>query len=225
MTEKKLSDWKPAQFPKRETLKNRLITLEPLDAAKHGDDLWAELTVDPNTWENVTYGPFHSAQELRAWLEESESDPEQVIYAIVDQRGHALGTVALMEIRAEHGDIEIGRVAFGKKMQRTPEGTESIYLLLDYAFRLGNRRVTWRTDTLNDRSMRAAERLGFSYEGLFRQHYVVRGRNRDSAFYSILDSEWPDIKEEYRRWLDPSNFDQDGKQKTKLSTKKEAAPP
>ncbi|MBI6854458.1 GNAT family N-acetyltransferase [Pseudomonas cichorii] len=207
--------WQPASLPGDKTLEGRFIRLEKLDPARHGDDLWRVLNgpdSDPKLWDYLPYGPFNEREAFDAWLQRHASDTDPWFYSVVDQNtGVTEGVLSLMSIVAAHGRIEIGHVTFGGSMQRTPKGTEAIYLLAKEAFALGNRRLEWKCNASNARSKRAADRFGFSYEGLFRQHMVVKGVNRDTAWYSIIDSEWPELQKAFEAWLAVDNF-KDGQQ-------------
>lgn len=207
--------WQPANLPGSRTLEGRFIRLEKLDAARHADDLWAALQgpdADPKLWDYLPYGPFNQRSEFDAWLERHAADQDPWFYSVVDQQsGITQGVISLMSIVPAHGRIEIGHVTFGAAMQRTPKSTEAIYLLAKEIFALGNRRLEWKCNANNARSKRAAERFGFSYEGTFRQHMVVKGVNRDTAWYSMLDSEWPALQKAFEGWLAVDNF-KDGQQ-------------
>ncbi|MCV4284660.1 GNAT family N-acetyltransferase [Pseudomonas capsici] len=207
--------WQPASLPDDKTLEGRFIRLEKLDPARHADDLWLVLNgpdSDPKLWDYLPYGPFNEREAFDAWLHRHASDTDPWFYSVVDQNtGVTEGLISLMSIVAAHGRIEIGHVTFGARMQRTPKGTEAIYLLAREAFALGNRRLEWKCNANNARSKRAADRFGFSYEGLFRQHMVAKGVNRDTAWYSILDSEWPALQKAFEAWLAEDNF-KDGQQ-------------
>lgn len=208
-------DWQPARLPDARTLEGRFIRLEKLSVARHGDGLWAALQgpgSDPKLWDYLPYGPFLERGEFDAWLSRHEADSDPWFYTVVDQATGAIdGYLSLMSIVAAHGRIEIGHVTFGASMQRTPKGTEAIYLLAKESFALGNRRLEWKCNANNARSKRAAERFGFSYEGTFRQHMVVKGINRDTAWYSIIDKEWPELQKAFEGWLAVDNF-KDGQQ-------------
>lgn len=207
--------WQPANLPESRTLEGRFVRLEKLDAARHADDLWAALQgpdADPKLWDYLPYGPFNQRSEFDAWLERHAADQDPWFYSVVDQQsGITQGVISLMSIVPAHGRIEIGHVTFGAAMQRTPKSTEAIYLLAKETFALGNRRLEWKCNANNARSKRAAERFGFSYEGTFRQHMVVKGVNRDTAWYSMLDSEWPALQKAFEGWLAVDNF-KDGQQ-------------
>ncbi|GFM54911.1 GNAT family acetyltransferase [Pseudomonas cichorii] len=210
-----LMHWQPAALPDAKTLEGRFIRLEKLDPARHADDLWLVLNgpdSDPKLWDYLPYGPFNEREAFDAWLQRHASDTDPWFYSVVDQNtGVTEGLISLMSIVAAHGRIEIGHVTFGARMQSTPKGTEAIYLLAREAFALGYRRLEWKCNANNARSKRAADRFGFSYEGLFRQHMVVKGVNRDTAWYSILDNEWPALQKAFEAWLAVDNF-KDGQQ-------------
>ena len=202
--------WQPAAHPTRDTLEGRFVRLEKLDPARHGDDLWQALQgpdTDPALWDYLPYGPFATRSDFDPWLAGHATESDPWFYTVIDQRsGAAQGIISLMSIVPAHGRIEIGHVTFGAAMQRTPKGTEAIYLLARQAFALGNRRLEWKCNAHNARSKRAAERFGFSYEGTFRQHMVVKGLNRDTAWYSMLDTEWPELQKAFEGWLAVDNF-------------------
>jgi RimJ/RimL family protein N-acetyltransferase len=202
-------DWQPATLPDSRTLEGRFIRLEKLNLARHADGLWAALQgpgSDLKLWDYLPYGPFHQREDFDAWLARHAADTDPWFYAVVDQASGAIdGVLSLMSIVPAQGRIEIGHVTFGAAMQRTPKGTEAIYLLAKESFALGNRRLEWKCNADNARSKRAADRFGFSYEGTFRQHMVVKGMNRNTAWYSILDGEWPTIAAGFERWLAEDN--------------------
>jgi RimJ/RimL family protein N-acetyltransferase len=211
-------DTKPAERPGPVVLEGRFGRVEKLDAKRHTDDLWNAVRDDVTLWTYLGYGPFADAAEFAAWVPEREKLDDPYSYAIIDGRtDRAVGIATLMEIRPAMRVIEVGNILYGSPLQRTPLATEAQYLLARYAFdTLGYRRYEWKCNNLNEPSKRAAVRYGFQYEGLFRQHMVVKGQNRDTAWFSIIDSEWPARKAAFERWLAPENFDRDGRQKTKL---------
>jgi RimJ/RimL family protein N-acetyltransferase len=214
-------DAKPALRPSRLLFHGRCVQLEPLDVNRHGASLWAELNAgaDELLWRYLPYGPFTSFEEFRADLQEKEESADPLYFAIVDpSSGNALGHAALMRIEPDHRCIEIGNIVFSPALQRSRAATEAIYLLSRYVFEtLHYRRYEWKCDALNARSRRAAQRFGFQLEGIFRQHRIVKGRNRDTAWFSMLDREWPARKASFERWLDPANFDSSGRQIIPLS--------
>ncbi|MDX1726178.1 MAG: GNAT family protein [Pseudomonas sp.] len=231
MTQHDLSNWQPRPVPQRQPLAGRFVRLEPLDAARHGDDLWLALQgPDPALWDYLAYGPFASRAPFDAWLAGNAQSQDPLFFSVIDlTRGRAVGLLSYLRITSRDGSIEIGHIAFGQAMQRTPGSTEAVWLLARHAFDdLGYRRLEWKCNACNARSLRAAERLGFIYEGLFRQHMVVKGRNRDTAWFAILDSEWPARRDAFERWLASDNFDAEGRQKQRLEALREApaaAPP
>jgi RimJ/RimL family protein N-acetyltransferase len=211
-----------ARPPRREPLQGRLVRLEPLDPDRHTSDLYAAShgpDADPELWTYLPYGPFGSAAEMREHLAGQAASADPLFLAVVDAAtGRAGGVVSFMRFEPVHGSIEIGHIWFGAAFQRTPAATETIYLLARHAFGdLGNRRLEWKCDAANARSRRAAERFGFTFEGVFRQHMIVKGRNRDTAWFALLDGEWPDAKAAFEAWLDPDNFASDGRQRRALA--------
>jgi len=212
--------WQAVSAPSRDTLQGRSVRLEGLNPARHGDSLWQALQgpgSDPLLWDYLPYGPFPERGTFNAWLTHSATSQDPLFFAVVEQSsGQVQGVLSYLSIAVEHGSIEIGHVCFGRVMQRSVQATEVIYLLAKHAFNNGYRRLEWKCNNDNARSKRAAERFGFSYEGLFRQHRVFKDRNRDTAWYSIIDSEWPALAAGYERWLAADNFDAEGQQKQRL---------
>jgi RimJ/RimL family protein N-acetyltransferase len=207
----------PAPMPSSVTLKGRFGTVERLNAARHGADLWQAVRGHDQIWTYLPAGPFADAAAFAAWLAGCEQNNERIFYAILDDNGRALGISALMEIRPAMRVIEVGHIVYSPALQRTPLGTEAQYLLAHYAFEtLGYRRYEWKCNALNAASRRAAERFGFRFEGIFRQQMIVKGRSRDTAWLSMLDSEWPARRAAFERWLAPENFDREGRQKARL---------
>ncbi|MDC7827578.1 GNAT family protein [Pseudomonas sp. BLCC-B13] len=214
-----LSQWQPRTFPPHDVLQGRFVRLEPLDAARHGDDLWQELQgPDPALWDYLPYGPFTERAAFDAWLAGHADSRDPQCYAVVEQTGgRALGLLAYLRITPKDDCIEIGHIAFGAALQRRPGASEAVFLLARHAFgELGYRRLEWKCNARNARSRRAAERFGFSYEGLFRQHMIVKGENRDTAWYALIDSEWPQCRQAFQHWSAADNFDAEGRQKRRL---------
>ncbi len=209
-------DWTPAQPVRIDDRRGRYATVEHLDVERHLDDLAARLPADDAMWTYLGYGPFRTTDTLRTFLapRARETDPWWCVIRAAD--GVASGFATLLRIDREHGCIEIGHIVLGTGLAGTRAGFEGIHLLMQTAFDLGYRRLEWKCDALNRPSNRAAERIGFRFEGTFRNHRVVRGRNRDSAWYSITDAEWPAVRTAHERWLEPANFDDDGRQRTAL---------
>ncbi len=217
-----LIDATPARLPERITLKGRYGWLEPLDADKHAAPLWHHAKGDDDLWDYLFSGPFAEEAAFTDYLRNSAARTDPLAYAVMTAEGDAVGFMTLMEIRPVHKVIETGSICYTKALQRTPLATEAQYLHMAYAFDvLGYRRYEWKCNNFNEPSKAAAQRFGFTYEGLFRQHMVVKGRNRDTAWFSILDSEWPAIKAGFERWLAPDNFDAKGQQKKSLAAMRE----
>lgn len=210
-----LEHWQSAKLPDNRTLNGRFIRLEKLDAVLHADGLWTALEgpgADPKLWDYLAVGPFPERSAFDEYLVSLQASTDPWFYTVIDQQSGAIdGFLGLMSIVPSAGRIEIGHVTFGASMQRTPKSTEAVYLLAKESFALGNRRLEWKCNADNARSMSAAERFGFSFEGTFRQHMVVKGKNRNTAWFSILDSEWPALEQAFQAWLSVDNF-KDGQQ-------------
>lgn len=205
-----LTHWQPAKLPDTRTLQGRFIRLEKLNAARHGNGLWEALegpAADRKLWDYLFVGPFPERSAFDDYLAGLEDSTDPWFYTVIDQQTGAIdGFLSLMSIVPSAGRIEIGHVTFGASMQRTPKATEAVYLLAKESFALGNRRLEWKCNADNARSKRAAERFGFSFEGTFRQHAVFKGQNRNTAWYSIIDSEWPAVQQGFEAWLAVDNF-------------------
>ena len=215
-----LTGWHPPPRPARTVLDGRFCRVEPLDVERHARQLHDANAADTDgrLWTYLFSGPFATFEEYRAWLEPRPASEDPLFFAFVDKaRMRAVGTGAYLRIDPANGVMEVGHLAFSPPMQRTPVATEAMYLMMRHAFELGYRRYEWKCDALNAASRRAAERLGFTFEGIFRQAVVYKGRSRDTAWYSIIDREWPAFDAAFRSWLDPSNFDADGRQRTSLA--------
>ena len=214
-------DATPAQKPAPVAIEGRYGRVEKLDAARHGAALWDAVRGEQNNgmWAYMNYGPFSDEADFKAWLAERPRLEDPYSYAIIDAGGQAVGIATLMEIRPAMRVIEVGHIVYTPRLQKTPLGTEAQYMLARYIFEtLGYRRYEWKCNALNAPSRRAALRYGFTFEGVFRQHLISKGRNRDTAWYSILDSEWPARKAAFERWLAPENFDAQGRQQVSLSS-------
>jgi RimJ/RimL family protein N-acetyltransferase len=210
-------DATPASRPQPVTLAGRFGRVERL-AQTHAAALWDAVKGHDGTWTYMGYGPFPDEKAFAEWLASRIALDDPYSYAIVDPGGRALGIATLMEIRPAMRVIEVGNIVYSPALQRSGLGTEAQYLLARYAFEtLGNRRYEWKCNALNASSRRAALRYGFTYEGIFRQHWISKGRNRDTAWFSMLDSEWPARKAAFERWLAPGNFDAAGNQRVSLS--------
>lgn len=215
-----LPDWSPPPFPPRMTLTGRFCRIEPLDAARHAAQLFEAFAADSDGrgWTYLPYGPFIDLEGFTAWLSANANSHDPQFYAIVDvATGIAAGMASYLRITPSAGSIEVGHIHFSPALQRTPLATEAMYLMMRQAFDLGYRRYEWKCDALNAASRAAAQRLGFSYEGIFRQATVYRGRNRDTAWYAIIDREWPALRQAFEQWLAPQNFDSDGQQRARLT--------
>jgi RimJ/RimL family protein N-acetyltransferase len=208
-----------AARPEAIAFEGRYCLVEALNPRFHGAALWRAFGGDDSLWTYMGYGPFGDEEPFRLWLDERAALSDPLSYVIVD-RGHseAAGLVTLMEVRPEMRVIEIGNIVYGPSLQRSRAATEAQYLMARYVFEtLGYRRYEWKCNALNMPSRRAALRLGFIFEGVFRQHMIVKGRNRDTAWYAMLDDEWPARKANFERWLVPENFDSGGRQIVSLS--------
>jgi RimJ/RimL family protein N-acetyltransferase len=209
-----------AQRPQRIRLEGAYVTLEPLDAVRHGDSLWrlAGGLENQALWKYMHSGPFPERSAFDAYLAEKAVSEDPLYFAIVDRTtGLAVGHATFLRIDPAQRVIEVGAIVFTRPLQRTRAATEAMYLMARYVFEdLGYRRYEWKCNVLNDASQAAARRLGFAFEGVFRQHMIVKGRSRDTAWFSMLDREWPARKVEFERWLAPENFDETGRQKTRL---------
>ena len=216
-----LSGWTPRPKPPRTPVEGRFCRLEALDAGKHAADLFAanQLDTDKRNWTYLAYGPFDTLEAYRAWVETVQKGDDPLFHAIIDRAtGKAVGVATLMRVDPANGVIETGHLNYSPLLQKKPAATEAMFLLMRRVFdELGYRRYEWKCDSLNAPSRAAAERLGFIYEGLFRQASVYKGRNRDTAWFSMVDGEWPALKRAYEAWLDAANFDASGAQKQSLS--------
>jgi len=211
-------DATPARLPEPVTLPGRFGAVARLDTGRHAADLWQVLRGHDEVWTYMAYGPFPDQEAFSAWLAAREVLKDPYYYAILDLEGRALGVATLMEIRPAMRVIEVGSIVYSPVLQRTALGTETQYLLARYAFEtLGYRRYEWKCDSLNAPSRRAALRYGFAFEGILRQHMIAKGRSRDTAYFSMLDSEWPERKRNFERWLATDNFDGKGRQKLSLA--------
>ena len=210
-----------ARPPALETLEGRFCRLEKLDVG-HSRDLFEALQADESgaLWTYLPESPAADLAEMTAWVERVSDKPDPAFYALIERSsGRCLGRAAYMRIAPAAGSIEVGSILYSPSLQRTPVATEVMYLMMQHAFEvLGYRRYEWKCDSLNEPSRRAAERLGFTYEGIFRQALVYKGRNRDTAWYAIVDEDWPAIRQGFEAWFDPANFDESGQQKQSLAT-------
>jgi RimJ/RimL family protein N-acetyltransferase len=208
--------------PGRAPLQGRYVRLEPADVPAHAPSLYALSHARPEDaalWTYLAYGPFPDQAAFAAWLAERVRSDDPLFFAIVEElSGQASGMASYLNIVPDMGCIEIGHIWFTPPLQKTRGATEAIFLMMRHVFDdLGYRRLEWKCNALNEASMRAARRFGFTYEGTFRQHMVVKGRNRDTAWFSLLDREWPAVRAAFQRWLAPENFDAAGRQQMSLT--------
>ncbi len=212
----------PALWPARVVHEGRYARVEPLDIRLHAEELYtashsgeAALRI----WDYLSSGPYPNEVAFQTYLRDCSASADPVFFALLDSTtGRASGMASYLNIHPKAGTIEIGHIWFSPALQRSPAATEALYLLLRHALDdLGYRRMEWKCNALNQASRRAAVRLGFSFEGIFYQHMIVKGRNRDTAWFSILDSEWPPLRANFEAWLSPANFDEAGRQRTSLS--------
>ena len=217
---RQVDNWNTCQKPKKNIIYGKYCILEPLEINKHANNLYDSLALDNQgeSWTYLPYGPFDTLNEFQDWLKTTSSDSNTLLYSILDNKTQQpIGISGYLRINPEHGVIEIGHLHFSKLLKRTSLATEAIYLMIKLIFdNLGYRRCEWKCNSLNEPSRIAAERFGFKFEGIFRQNYVFKNRNRDTAWFSIIDSEWPVLKTKFQKWLDPNNFDSTGKQIFKL---------
>lgn len=212
--------WQPPPLPTGTVLQGRYCRVERLDAALHAPHLYSAYRRDTDNrlWTYLAAGPFDSEADFTTWAEAAAASADPYFYAIVDAATErAVGIAAYLRIAPQSGSIEVGHLMYSPLLQRTPAATEAMFLMMKHAFELGYRRYEWKCDALNAPSRAAAQRLGFSYEGIFRQATVYKGRNRDTAWYAVIDKDWQKLQEAYLQWLDPANFDESGSQRTRLS--------
>ena len=212
-----VKNWVSPARPSGETLAGQHVLLEPLSAERHAALLYRAYAGEDHVWDYLPYGPFSSASQYHRWVRDSEGKADPYFFAV---KGLAqeqwVGVASFLRINPEAGSIEVGHINFSPALQRTPAATEAIFLMMQWAFHAGYRRFEWKCDALNGPSRRAAQRLGLSYEGVFRQATIVKGRNRDTAWFAAIDAEWPALKEAFEAWLSPRNFDAHGQQKERL---------
>lgn len=211
-----LTTWTPPPPPTPEVMTGRLVELAPL-SAEHGPALWRAVKGRPELWLYMGSGPFEEEAAFLAWITAQAASTDPQFYAIRAPGAEWSGMASYMRITPKDGVIEVGSILYGPALQGSPAATEAMFLMAERAFALGYRRYEWKCNAFNRSSRRAAQRLGFSYEGVFRQHMVMKGRSRDTAWFSILDGEWPALREAYQSWLSPGNFDPKGRQRRSLS--------
>lgn len=216
-----LPGWTPPPRPRREPMAGRFCRLEPLSPARHAAALFSANTAagTAKDWTYLPYGPFPSFESYRAWMETSCLGEDPLFFAILDPADEQpVGVASYLRIAPESGSIEVGHLLYSPRLQRTAAATEAMYLMMRRAFELGYRRYEWKCDALNAPSRAAAQRLGLSFEGVFRQATVYKGRTRDTAWYAAIDAEWPALRAAFETWLAPENFDAQGRQRTRLTT-------
>jgi len=222
-----VTGWQPRARPARVTIEGQFCRIEPIDLERHASDLFEAYGEAPDgrDWTYLFAEPFADFAAFREYLAKAAASSDPFHYAVIDRAsGKAVGTLALMRIEPVHGVIEVGSVTFSPRLKQTPLSTEAQYLLMRYVFdELGYRRYEWKCDSLNAPSRKTALRLGFQFEGIFRQAIVYKGRNRDTAWFAIIDKDWPLVKAAFEKWLSKENFDADGKQRASLASIREAA--
>jgi RimJ/RimL family protein N-acetyltransferase len=228
-----LTGWQPVSLPRREPMHGRTVTLEPLDASRHAAALWNAVQGHDEVWQWLFDGPHATEADLARDLARKQADTNAIFYAIIPAElgaaagsgsprtglrpGGAAGYASFMRMEPAHGVIEVGNILLSPSLQRTTAATEAMYLMARHVFDLGYRRYEWKCNALNAPSRRAAQRLGFTFEGIFRQNMVIKGRNRDTAWFSMLDQEWPARKQAFESWLSPTNFDTSANQRKSLT--------
>ncbi len=217
-----ISSWTNRQFPPHTTMEGQYCTINILDVVKHGEDLFNAFTKDINNqdWTYLPYGPFATKKEFFDWLQNECTSDDPFFHTIIDRSNNrSIGMASYLRINNKDGVIEVGHIHYSPVMQKKPIGTEVMYLMMKRVFdELKYRRYEWKCNALNLRSCQAARRFGFKFEGIFKQHMISKNRNRDTAWFAIIDKDWPRIKENFNKWLDKNNFNEDGSQKVSLSS-------
>lgn len=217
---KDVHNWKEVPYPEKKVMQGKSCRIEPLSINTHAKDLYNACCLDSelDLWTYLPYGPFENFESYIKWIEISCLGDEPLFYAIVDQKTNkAIGLASYLRIDPKNGSIEVGHICFSKVLSQTHSATEAMYLMMKHVFELGYRRYEWKCNALNIPSRNAAKRLGFSYEGIFRQAAVIKGKNRDTAWYAAIDSEWTEIRKALETWLDDTNFNTEGQQNRRLS--------
>ena len=217
-----MQDWTASKLPSRSGMSGQYCRLEPLDIKLHADDLYEAYGKDQDqgNWTYLPYGPFENKSDFVTWLDATSLGDDPLFYTVIDLKTNkAVGVATYLRINPKDGVIEVGHIHFSPLMQQTPLSTEAMYLMMRRVFcELGYRRYEWKCDSLNGPSRAAALRLGFEFEGVFRQLTMYKGRNRDTAWFSIIDKEWQRLETAFKAWLDPQNFNETGKQRSSLSS-------
>ena len=204
-------------LPQKINLIGKYCRLEPLNESSHGNSLWTNAGSCNELWDYMIDGPFETEEKFRTWLKTRENNNIRHYYTIIDLKsGEPLGTLCLMDCHIEYATCELGGIFFSPKLQRSRIATEAIYLLSKHAFTLNYRRLQWKCNINNEASKRAALRFGFIFEGILKNHMILKGKNRDTAFFSIIDSNWPERKSAFKNWLNEENFNKEGQQKQRL---------
>ena len=215
---KDVTGWVAADWPGVAPMDGRYARLDRLEADAHAGDLFTAFAGHDGLWDYMPYGPFHSAPAYHRWAKDSTAGADPVFWAIREAgAAHPVGVASYLRITPEHGVIEVGHICLSPALQRSRAATEAMFLMMDWAFSHGYRRYEWKCNALNLPSRRAAQRLGFSFEGVFRNHMIIKGKNRDSAWFAVTDDDWPALREAYAAWLSPANFDAAGRQRERLS--------
>lgn len=211
-----VAGWQPPPLPGSQPMAGRFVTLERL-RPDHAPALWHAIAGQDGLWAYMSVGPFADEGAFAAWVARAAAQADPQFWAICPGGGACAGVASYLRITPDHGVIEVGNILFSPALQGSPAATEAMALMMGRAFALGYRRYEWKCNALNLPSRRAARRLGFSFEGVFRQHMIIKGRNRDTAWFAITDAAWPSVRAALDRWLDPGNFDAVGRQKVALS--------
>ncbi|MAM86207.1 MAG: GNAT family N-acetyltransferase [unclassified Hahellaceae] len=215
-----LANWEEPTRPLLELMDGNFCRLEPLAPERHAEELYAANMQDQDgrSWTYLSYGPFVSFESYKAWLQTMSQGDDPLFFTIVQKSdGQAVGVASYLRIMPASGSIEVGHLHFSERLKRSPVATEAMFLMMKRAFELGYRRYEWKCDALNAPSRAAAQRLGFTYEGTFRQATVYKDRSRDTAWFSVIDTEWPALLQAFSQWLSPDNFDESGQQRVRLS--------
>ena len=215
-----VEDWQPCEWPPHQTMEGAFCRLEPLNPTRHAEDLFAanSLDIEGKNWVYLFYGPFRDFKSYQEWMEKTCCGRDPLFFAIIDKHTEkAVGVASYLRIQPEIGSIEVGHIQYSPLLQRKPAATEAMYLMMRNVFEAGYRRYEWKCHAFNEASRRAAVRLGFSFEGVFRQAAISKGRNRDTAWYSVINTEWPEIRKAFQEWLSVENFDKNGVQQQGLA--------
>jgi len=215
---RRVDGWRVPPRPEGAAMAGKYVRVQALDANLHAAELYGQYAGNDAVWDYLPYGPFTSLAGYHRWIRDAAEGNDPYFYVIIDsETKQSRGVASYLRIAPEAGSIEVGHICMAPSLQRTRAATEAIYLMMEWAFEAGYRRFEWKCNALNMASRRAAERLGLSYEGVFRQAAVVKGRNRDTAWFAAIDTEWPALREAFGTWLNPDNFDARGRQIERLS--------